>query len=43
MNFRAKVVLPDTPFKRPWCFAWWESDRYDGHKPFPGDKQCFVC
>ena len=39
MNFRAKAVLPDTPCRGPWCFAGRESDRYDVHKPFPGDKQ----
>ncbi len=42
MNFRAKGVLPDTPFRGPWCFAHRESGRYDVHKPFPGDTQCFA-
>ena len=42
MNFLAKAVLPDIPFREPWCFARRECGRYDVHKPFPGDKQCFV-
>jgi hypothetical protein len=42
MGLRAKGVLPDTPFRGPWCFAHWESGRYDVHKPFPGDTQCFA-
>lgn len=27
MGLRAKGVLPDTPFRGPWCFAHWESGR----------------
>jgi hypothetical protein len=42
MNFRAKAVLMDIPFRGPWCFARRESDRYDVDKLFPGDKQCFA-
>ena len=42
MNFRAKAVLMDIPFRGPWCFARRESGGYDVDKPFPGDKQCFA-